>query len=225
MEQKLLEIEDLKYLEKDLSREELVSLVFLLYCSTDETNFALTSLLNKNSDILVKFASSTAKWKSKIVEALVVMRLFEVIKNLGISREEARLHAKEPTLINPIVRSLYEFCESCPKEVAKKLISEINEKCPDSRDIQERKLEFYLLKCLVSGTIKLNPVDLSLISNFCNEHVDCERIKKILMKFPPNTKVLDTVSAINLRINNVLNPRSSRKVNGNNLGYYKTNKM
>lgn len=110
-----IDIGDLKYLERDLSRDELVSIVFLLYASTDKSSFALGNLLSKegNSVIFLEFfAKSFNNWKPQLIEGLAAIGAIEIIKNLGIKISEAReLTRNMSSFLDPSVKLLYRLCE------------------------------------------------------------------------------------------------------------------
>lgn len=210
MEAKDIEIEDLKYLEGDLTREELVSVVFLLY-GAEKPKWILDKLESAENKIifLEEFAKNHERWKSYIIEALGVTQNFELICNLAISAEEARKFVRESCLINSGLKLLYELCESLSKENSDKLINLIKTEC-NSATIEENvdQLEIYLLHAIVNQKIKIsstfNGCDFSLIHQFKNvaKEID-ENTKNVLEKFPSNSNTLDNSNNSNLNNNSI----------------------
>lgn len=225
MEEKLIEVEDLKYLEKDLTREELIGLVFLLYGATDQSSYALMKLLEKQpeTDFLRNFALNTINWKSIIIEALATIKAYECIKNLGIFIEEARKHVRTRSSLNPTIKLLYQLCEVCSKDLTLKFISYLKDHCPVSRATNENELEIYFLYCIVDKVIKINSCEFSVVINFFDKIPKTETIEKILQDLPTRPNTLDNNSqSKNFDIQNV---QSSGTESSGVLGIYNTRKM
>lgn len=223
MESKLFEIEDLKYLESDLTREELVGLVFLLYGATDATaGNALFKLLERKPDLLLlrEFALNTNNWRSTIIEGLATIKAFECIKNLGIPLSEAREHVRTRSFINPAIKKLYQLCEWCSTQITLNFISYLKEHCPAARNTKENELEIYFLHCIVSKNIKIDSCDFSIITNFFTNNPKTEAIEKILRELPTRPNVLDNPYGSNIDVT----PMKEHPSNGV-LGVYNTKRM
>jgi hypothetical protein len=108
MEHKEIDLEDLISLESDLSSEELTSILFLLY-GNEKSLWILEKLEDSSSKNLIHdFATHSSNWKTKIVEALTVTKIFEVLNKLGIKNSEAREHLRKSSSINSGLRLLYQ---------------------------------------------------------------------------------------------------------------------
>ena len=108
MEEKSFEIEDLVFLEKDLTKDELVSILFLLY-GGDKSQWVLEKLSDpcyKNH--LFDFAVHHTNWRSQLIEVLVITKIFTVINKLGVKSSEAREHVRKFSTINAALRLLYQ---------------------------------------------------------------------------------------------------------------------
>jgi hypothetical protein len=108
MEHKEIDLEDLIWLEKDLSSDELTSVLFLLY-GNDKSQWILEKLEDSTSkNFIHDFATHSSNWKSRIIEALTVTKIFEVLNKLGIRNSEAREHLRNSSTINSGLRMLYQ---------------------------------------------------------------------------------------------------------------------
>lgn len=111
MEQKNIDLEDLIWLEKDLSSEELTSIMFLLY-GNEKPQWILEKLESSiTKNLIHDFATHTSNWKTRIIEALTVTKIFEVLNKLGIKSSEAREHLRKSSTINSGLRMLYQVSE------------------------------------------------------------------------------------------------------------------
>lgn len=219
MESKAISIEDLIFLEGDLSREEIISILFLLYGDTDP-EYALKTSINNPFDVIRVFARETSNWKSKLIDALSAIGAFECMKNLGVSIEEARQHLRNECTLNPNVKLLYEICESLNKEMTDKFISYLRNNKFSA--LQFSILEPHLLFCIINGSIKIDS-DFSIVINFFESDQKTEEIDKILQRLPMNLNMLDN-SSNNPRgfVENLAAPRENI---GSVVGNYRTNKM
>jgi hypothetical protein len=190
MEDKDISIHDLKLIEKELTTEELTSVLFILYAK-DPRNLANINLESPNDkNYLENFAKNYNNWKTLVIEAFTIAGLFEIVNNLGISSSEAREHLRSRSSItNSIVKILYEVCELCNEETTKKFIDFIKEHC-ESTNLSRNQLEIYFAQCLIDKKIRLT--DFNLIKIFLNSLKD-DKIKEIIDRFPINDEsVSDT---------------------------------
>lgn len=218
MESKAINIADLKYLEEELTREELVSVVFLLFGASDRLSLALDNLLLKKNSLnfLQTFAQSAPNWKSIVIEALATVGVYECIEKLGVKSAEAREHLRVKSVINPSIKLLYQLCEACPKGITQNFIPYLT----FTNLATEDQLEFYLMRCIVRGTIRLDTNEFTVIKNYFENNEKTEEIEKILEQLPTQPNALDNSSS---RIfDTVANPSTSST---SFLGTYKTDKM
>jgi hypothetical protein len=189
MEEKDIHPDDLIYLEEDLTKDELVSIMFLLYGS-EKAAWILEKLRHREKDfsLLQDYATHHTHWKSAVVEALTATNLFEILNNLGISGAEAR-ESSNKSVLNPGIKFLYQLCELCTKDITSKLIKFITLKCEPAKKCDEQMLEFFLLYCISHKLIKLSGIledcDFTLIINFSKiaKNLEIERhLKKIPMR-------------------------------------------
>lgn len=192
METKEIEIKDLKFLEEDLTREEMISIAFLL-CSV-ERPLENISLIAKSKNFLQTFARNHNNWKSYIIDALATIKVFELIEKLGISIEEAREFSRKSSLINPGLKFLYHIAEACPLNATKHLIDYIKAKCTSLELTNEDQLEIYFLHCIHANLFKVNQLldmcEFSFILNFftINKY---EVVERVLQTFPKKSNTLD----------------------------------
>lgn len=227
MEEKAIDLEDLSFLEKDLTRDELTSVLFLLYTS-EKPQWILEEIAKPESkNFLNDYATHHSNWKSSIVESLTIVKLFEVVELLGVSAGEARGQLTQNPSINPGVRLLYELCESCEQRSTDELIMFIKDRYEPAEQCCEQMLEFYLLHAISSKRIKISPLlddcDFSFITEFFNKHNFAE-VQEVLKKFPKKSNSVDSGSnsgAFNTRL---LIPLSD-KATCSMLGEYTSKKM
>lgn len=182
MEGKDIVIPDLKQVEEELSKDELISVLFILYVNHPHEllNINLNSVVKGNN--LEHFAQFYDNWKTLIIEALTITGLFEVINKLGISSAEAREHLSRSSIINSNVRNLFDLCEACDESTTKKFIDYIKQMCVVTKEISSDMLEVYLAKCLDDRHMT-HEFLLNLIREFFVDNKN-DKISKIVDKFP-----------------------------------------
>lgn len=200
MESKDILNEDLVFVEEDLQRYELVSVLFVLYGGSKAE-----WILNKLSDpcsrnFLQDYADHHNNWKTSIVQALTVTRILEIVNNLGISINEAQESLEVSSVINPGLQLLYELCEACNLDVTGKFIAYIKTLCPAASKLQEDYLELYLLCLIASSHIKIGPTlnecEFIFISNyFASNHTSA--VDGVLAKFPTKQSFPDASAVQN----------------------------
>lgn len=197
MENKKIDPEDLIFVEEDLTKDELISLLFLLY-GRDKPDWILEKLRSSTSkNFLRDFAYQNSNWKSLIAQALTIVRVFEVIENLGIKSSEAREHLSRKSTTNEGLKVLYQLCEACTKAASEKLINHIKTQIASARISQSNQLEVYLLHAIANKQIRiaqsLDACDFSFLSNFFTEN-KFEEVERVLSKFPKRPNSLDNVN-------------------------------
>lgn len=224
MEQKNIDPEDLIYLEEDLTKDELTSILFLLYGS--ESQWILEKLRSKQSkNLLHDFATHHSNWKTLVIEALTVTKIFEILNNLGIKSAEAREHLRNFSITNPGLKLLYQLCETCTLDTTAKFIDHIKERCEAAKKCNENLLEFFLLHAISSQLIRVVPslddCDFSFISNFFNKN-KCDEVETLLKEFPKRSNSLDNANNNSFRSISLLAPTS---VKSNVIDEYPAKKM
>lgn len=194
MENKDIIPEDLKYLEDDLTKDELTSVLFLLY-GAEKTAWILEKLRNPSSKyFLYDYATHHTNWKTSIVEALTITNVLEAVECLGIKSSEARENLSRNPTLNPGLKLLYQLCESCSKKTTNQIISHIKEHCNPAKLDNEQLLEIFLLHSINSRLIKVAPLlqdcDLAFITNFLSKN-KTEEVEEVLAKFPKKSNSLD----------------------------------
>ena len=193
MEQKDISIEDLNFLEEDLTSDELTSVIFLLYGA--ENSSVVRKLSNPISKhLLYDYATNHSNWKTSIIEALTITNNFQLIQRLGIRSSEAREHLSLNPTINSGLKLLYELCETCTKKTTYEVISHIKDHCDAANLSKETLLEIFLLHSIDSRLIKVSPslknCDFTFITNFLSK-IKSEEVEDILGKFPKERNSLD----------------------------------
>lgn len=223
MEQKAIDPEDLRFLEEDLSQDDLVSILFLLYGS--EKSQWILERLSKNEikNYLHDYATHHTNWKTTIVEALTITKQFQIINFLGIDIGDARSHLSNNPTINAGTRLLYELCESISQEATEGLINHIKSRCAPARTCQRDILEFFLLHAIANKLIKITPAidnsDFSFITDFFNKH-KYDDVDDIVKKFPNKSNSLDNSNDNSF---NTINLSASTSAKAPNLlGKYRT---
>lgn len=221
MEQKSIDPEDLVLLEEDLSNDELISVLFLLY-GAEKSSWILEKLKSSsNKSLLHDYATHHTNWKTSIVEALAIINVFEVVEGLGIDSSEAREHLSGNPTINPGLKLLYQLCEACTKNTTNMLIKHIKEVCRPANAVDKLLLEVFLLHCISSQVIKvsssLDDCDFSLITNFFNKN-KVDEVEEVLAKFPKKSNSLD--NANNNSFNSISSKGSSSSKASSLIGVY-----
>lgn len=104
-----------------------------------------------HSDLLRQYAQTNpANWRSHLVEALCIIGARQVLRKLGFSWTELRLHylphVLELTLhVHPLLKALYNVCEQLTVAQSGRLVLDINDKlarrCTSGE--QDEPLRFY----------------------------------------------------------------------------------
>lgn len=230
MEHKNIDPEDLLPLESDLTRDELVSILFLLY-GFDKPKWILEELQRPTiKNYLHDYATHHSNWKTAIIEALAVTRIFEMVQNLGVASSEAREIPPKCFTIISCLKLLYQLCEACSQEPTEMLIShikgELNKRnCLEAQNCHEDMLEFYLLHCIVNKLIKVSAspddCDFSFITEFFNKN-KFEGIDEVLIKFPKKSNSLD--NSTNEPFNSVILSTTQNKA-ASLVGEYQTKNL
>lgn len=182
MENKDILIQDLKLVEKELTKEELTSVLFILNAKNlrNLANINFESPEDKN--YLETFAKHQNNWKTLIIEALTVAGLFEIVNNLGIQSSEAREHlSRSSSITDANVKILYEICEMCDEGTTNRFIEFINYHCDSDQKSNRNQLEIYFAKLLIDRKITLS--NFNLLKNFLI-HLKDDKIREIVEKFP-----------------------------------------
>lgn len=214
MEQNNIDPGDLIYLEEDLTREELTSILFLLY-GGEKSQWILEKLSQRSENLLNDFATHHTNWKTLVIEALTIVRIFEIVNNLGIKSSEAREHLRKFSITNQGLKLLYQLCETTLQDTTDKLISYIKKHCDSARKCNEKQLEFYLLHAISSQIIKIAPslddCDFSFIVNFFNKN-KCDEVEALLKEFPKRSNSLDNANnnSFNTILPTLMLPTSSK---------------
>uniref|UniRef100_A0A1B0G1D4 Caspase family p20 domain-containing protein n=1 Tax=Glossina morsitans morsitans TaxID=37546 RepID=A0A1B0G1D4_GLOMM len=164
---KQIDIEDLRYIERDLSYYQLVSLGFLLF-GQEKTSaeYILQKLIvlskhppsgcgqatQNGGDIILRLyaRSKPNNWREGLVEALTIINAKRVLRKLGFRWEDLHHHylpqiAELSINIHPMLKALYKICEELTAAQARRLISRIQ---TDSRRNGEEYLDFHNPLCL-----------------------------------------------------------------------------
>ena len=197
MERKDIQPEDLIYLEEDLTKDELKSILFMLY-GGEKSEWILEKLQNKNAkNFLYDYATHHTNWKSAIVEALTVGKIFEMIECLGIKSSDAREHLSQSSILSHGVKFLYQLCEACSQSTTDKLIKHIKDNCDHAKKCNETMLETYLLHCISSQLIKVAPIlsdcDFTFLTIFLNKN-EIDEVQPLLKAIPTNSNTMDNVN-------------------------------
>ncbi|XP_051173442.1 caspase-8-like isoform X2 [Leptopilina boulardi] len=141
-------------IENNLDRQEKISIMFL---STSEKNLLqaykiITDLLEKyENNVLYQWFSmdiNKENWEEKLLESLLLIKNFQVIRELGFTGSEEELFRKQFQInerevspnLNRVLKSLYFLCDDLSDEETKKLVSQF-----EGIDIHHEELELYLL--------------------------------------------------------------------------------
>lgn len=212
MEQKNIEPEDLIYLEEDLTKDELTSILFLLYGS-EKSQWILEKFGQKSKNLLYDFATHHTNWKTLVIEALSIARIFEIVNNLGVKSAEAREQLRKCSITSPGMRLLYQLCETCTQDTTDKLIKHIQERCETAKKCNEKLLEFFLLHAISTQLIKISPslddCDFSFITNFFNKN-KCDEVEMILKEFPKRSNLLDNANNNSFNTISMMVPMSEK---------------
>lgn len=194
MEDKDILIQDLSFVEKDLTTEELTLILFILNAKNIRNLSNINFEFPKDKNYLENFAKSHNNWKTLIIEALTIAGLFEIVNNLGIQSSEAREHLSRSSITDANVKILFEICEMCDEKTTNEFIEFINNHCDSAKNISRKQLEIYFVKLLIEQKIFLN--DFSLLKNFLI-HLKDEKFKEIIEKFPISGEAVSSFSSIN----------------------------
>lgn len=204
MEKKDILPEDLVYVESDLDKDDLKSVLFLLY-GAEKSQWVLEKLENpKSKNFLYDFATHHTNWKTSIVEALTIMQNFEVIEKMGIEVSEARESLLKYPTISAGLRLLYQLCEACTKKTTDTFIVHIRKHCDQAKHSKDSQLEVFLLHCIASQLVKvtqsLDTCDFTFIMSFFDKQKILE-VEEVLVKFPRKINSLD--NALNQSFNTI----------------------
>lgn len=225
MEKKDILPEDLIHVESDLSKDDLRSVLFLLYGS-DKPQWILEKLENpKSENFLHDFANHHSNWKTSIVEALTVIQCFEVIEKLGIEASEASESLLKYPNISAGLRLLYQLCESCTKKSTDDFIVHIKKDCEKAKQSKDSQLEVFLLHCIASGLVKVTQSLESCDFTFITSYFDKEKIlevEDVLIKFP--RKIISLDNALNNSFSTIEVTQKTSKT-ANLIGEYQSRNM
>ncbi|XP_017852431.1 caspase-8 [Drosophila busckii] len=180
-----MHIDDLPYLERDITFPQKVSLLFLLFGDQHaQATYLLQKLLaltraphteQQNTDLLRQFASVKAshEWRGHIIEALCLINARQVLRKLGFRWEELRLHylphVQELTLhIHPLLKAMYIICEQLTLAQTGRLVLNINEKLAQQQEHHQHEplrfydsayLEIFLLDWLTRHHVRLGDIN------------------------------------------------------------------
>ncbi|KAL9886250.1 caspase-8 isoform X1 [Glossina fuscipes] len=179
---KQIDVEDLRYIERDLSYYQLVSLGFLLF-GEEKTSaeYILQKLIvlskhppsgcgqatqNGGDMILRLYANSKRNnWREGLLEALTIINAKRVLRKLGFRWKDLHHHylpqiAELSINIHPMLKALYKICEELTAAQARRLISRIQtdsrkngEECLDFRNALY--LEIFLLDWITRRVIRI----------------------------------------------------------------------
>lgn len=175
-----ISIQDLQYVEADLSDDELTSILFILYIKT-RPDMVLNNESSRSKGYLTEFAKKNNDWKTLIVEALVIAGIFEIVNNLGISNEEARIHLSRSMSTDQYVKQLFEICDNNVELTTSKLIECIRIDCDSAKDSSSRMLEIYLAHLRLKNLLDFN--NPSTLKKYSTE-IDDENFMKQVAKLP-----------------------------------------
>lgn len=206
MESKNILIHDLKHVEADLSDEELISVLFILYIKT-RPEVVLNCCNSRETGYLTEFAKKNGKWKTLIVEALSIAGIYEIVNNLGISNSEAKNHISRSLTTDRHVKLLFELCDNTAQTTTSKLIECIKADCESSKNSTSTLLEIHLSHLRLRNMLDFD--DFKILHKYASE-IDDEKLLKFMGKF---TKVEQQVDAL------------TRSMSANQINKYKSSKM
>ncbi|EDW62265.1 caspase-8 [Drosophila virilis] len=136
-----MHVDDLPYLERDLSFAQKVSLAFLLFGDQHAlATYVLQKLLalmgtadQRQSDLLRQYASTNPNnWRGHLVEALCIINARQALRKLGFNWQELRLHYLPQVLevslhVHPLLKALYNICEQLTIAQTGRLVLDIND--------------------------------------------------------------------------------------------------
>lgn len=156
----VITLEKVQAIESELDKYEIVSLVYLLY---DSTELALQDLeilvtTGKKSNLLYKWAKSEeyreCEWKEKLIEALSIIQNYKILKNAGYTKEDLQskympYRSETSCFVNKTRKALYLIAEKLTNEQTAQLINNMGKKLQGrearTRNAIEDYLELYFL--------------------------------------------------------------------------------
>lgn len=223
---------DLRGVEDDLTIDELVSIVFLLY-GNKNVEWILQKLLNLLHNpqtkiyLLQEYALNFNNWKLSMLEALTLTGCFQIVENLGVPSSECRekFSSRNKNLaINSGLRLLYELCENSSQIVTKKFTTYVKEKCIEAHKCDDDLMELYLMFCISSNLIKigstLDDCDFTFIIDYFKQNKVSE-LQVVLDKFPIKCNSIDNAGKMG-SFNSAI---KSIQISNTNIGKYKTEKL
>ena len=181
------DLEDLNYLEKDLTIQEKVSLVFLF--NGDSTQLNLSTVIDKLHVNLLKqqtpttflkdFAVGHDEWKEFIVDGLRTINAYQVLEKLGLEKNYVN---SLPSKIDPVLKKLYEACEECTKKITEQFQKYVQENLPAAKAFDgssTRVMEFQLLICIFNGLVNVELDEQEFLLDFFKK-IQSENIVRIL---------------------------------------------
>lgn len=128
-----------------------------------------------HSDLLRQYAQTNpANWRGHLIEALCIIDARQVLRKLGFSWEELRLHylphVLELTLhVHPLLKALYTICEQLTIAESGRFVLDINDKLARRRTSSEHDeplrfydssyLEIFLLDLLTRRHLRLGDIN------------------------------------------------------------------
>ncbi|ETN64316.1 caspase long class, Dredd [Anopheles darlingi] len=166
----MLTQEDVSFIENELSFEDKISLIFLLYGQRNP-NYALqtwtvaasvpdkttTSFLVEWMDIAQRTDSG---WEMELLEALSILEQNTLLLRVGCNDEALRLLFYPRTTelavkVHPLLKGLYHFCERLDDANARKLAKQLGQPYGGTSDVAENCFEVVLLRLLSSEAVRL----------------------------------------------------------------------
>ncbi|CRK89032.1 CLUMA_CG002789, isoform A [Clunio marinus] len=225
MENKDIEIEDLIYVEEDLSDSELISILFLLY-GIEKPIWLLENIKSrtKNEKFLYNYAKDHSNWRTSIIQSLSIIGVFEIVENLGINKSEAINSLKSNMQINVGLKLLFKFCDACYQNTTSSFISYIKENCHTAKHCNHEMLEVYLLHLIISHQIiitkSIDHCDFVFITNFLKGKKFHE-VENVLVEFPQKQNLDNSrSSSITSQVFRLPNEYETKSED-----FYKTNRM
>ncbi|KAH8235644.1 hypothetical protein KR032_004647 [Drosophila birchii] len=152
-----IDVNDLVYVERDLSFRQKVGLCFLLFSDVDaDAAFILQKLLamaggnqRQPSDLLTQYSKSRPDiWRRQLVEGLCIIGARQVLRKLGFRWADLRLHylphiAGITLHVHPLLKSLYRICEDLTMAQSGRLILDVGERVARQQAEAGDPLRFY----------------------------------------------------------------------------------
>lgn len=168
------DIEDLNFLEADLSVQEKVSLTFLLYGDSTKLNlstvidklYAFLKDPSKGTFFLSDFAIGLDDWKEYIVDSLRTINAFQILEKLGLARNKV---IEMPSKIDSSIKLLYLVAEDCTKQVTEQFQKYVHETLATAQvfDLSyTRFMEFQLLVCIYNDILNVDEEEHKFLLDF-----------------------------------------------------------